>query len=159
MCEVSPCTSLCRYWFCRKKVIPAWSEYAKVFSEICCFHLYSVSCLCNRSHQNFVTDLANHTALHVWKQRFIATNVQIPNVAQQRYSWIAWNGIRYTENQSLQGRKQKQTLTVRAGFEWILEELMTSKGHVVAQLVDALRYKLEGRGFNSWWCHWNFLLT
>jgi hypothetical protein len=29
----------------------------------------------------------------------------------------------------------------------------------VAQLVEALRYKPEGRGFDSRWCHWNFLLT
>jgi hypothetical protein len=25
----------------------------------------------------------------------------------------------------------------------------------VAQLVQALRYKPEGRGFDSRWCHWN----
>jgi hypothetical protein len=31
--------------------------------------------------------------------------------------------------------------------------------HAVAQLVEALRYKSEGRGFGSRWCHWNFLLT
>ena len=29
-------------------------------------------------------------------------------------------------------------------------------GHAVAQLVEALRYKPEGRGFDSRWCHWNF---
>jgi hypothetical protein len=29
----------------------------------------------------------------------------------------------------------------------------------VAQLVEALRYKSVGRGFDSRWCHWNFLLT
>jgi hypothetical protein len=29
-------------------------------------------------------------------------------------------------------------------------------GHVVAHLVEALRYKPEGRGFDSRWCHWNF---
>jgi hypothetical protein len=29
----------------------------------------------------------------------------------------------------------------------------------VAQLVEALRYKPEGRGFDSRWCHWNFSLT
>jgi len=29
---------------------------------------------------------------------------------------------------------------------------------LVAQLVEALRYKPEGRGFDSRWCHWNFLL-
>ena len=32
-------------------------------------------------------------------------------------------------------------------------------GHAVAQLVGALRYKSEGRGFDSRWCHWNFSLT
>jgi len=32
-------------------------------------------------------------------------------------------------------------------------------GHGVAQLVEALRYKPEGRGFDSRWCHWNFSLT
>ena len=33
------------------------------------------------------------------------------------------------------------------------------EGHAVAQLVEALRYKSEGRGFDSRWCHWNFSLT
>jgi len=33
------------------------------------------------------------------------------------------------------------------------------RGHAVAQLVEALRYKPEGHGFNSRWCQWNFLLT
>jgi len=31
--------------------------------------------------------------------------------------------------------------------------------HAVAQLAEALRYKPEGRGFNSRWCHWNISLT
>jgi hypothetical protein len=31
-------------------------------------------------------------------------------------------------------------------------------GHVVAQLVEALRYKPEGRRFDSRCCHWNFSL-
>jgi len=29
----------------------------------------------------------------------------------------------------------------------------------VAQLVEALRCKPEGRGFDSRWCHWDFSLT
>jgi hypothetical protein len=33
------------------------------------------------------------------------------------------------------------------------------RGHVVTQLVEALRYKPEGCGFDSRWCHWNFSLT
>ena len=31
--------------------------------------------------------------------------------------------------------------------------------HAVAQLVEALRYKPEGRGFDSQCCQWNFSLT
>ena len=34
-----------------------------------------------------------------------------------------------------------------------------SGGYAVAQLVEALLYKPKGRGFDSRWCHWNFLLT
>jgi hypothetical protein len=33
------------------------------------------------------------------------------------------------------------------------------KWHAVTQLVDALRYKLTGRGFDFRRCHWNFSLT
>jgi hypothetical protein len=29
----------------------------------------------------------------------------------------------------------------------------------VTQLVEALRYKPEGRGFDSRWTHWNFSVT
>ena len=29
----------------------------------------------------------------------------------------------------------------------------------MAQSVEALRYMLEGRGFDSRWCHWKFSLT
>ena len=32
-------------------------------------------------------------------------------------------------------------------------------GPWVAQLIEALRCKPEGRGFGSRWCHWNFSLT
>ena len=36
---------------------------------------------------------------------------------------------------------------------------MGEGGGAVAQLVEALRYKREGCGFDSRWCHWNFSLT
>jgi len=32
-------------------------------------------------------------------------------------------------------------------------------GRAVAPLAEALRYKPEGCGFDSRWCHWNFSLT
>jgi hypothetical protein len=34
-----------------------------------------------------------------------------------------------------------------------------SRGHAVAQLVEALRYNPEGRRFDSRCCHWNLSLT
>jgi hypothetical protein len=33
------------------------------------------------------------------------------------------------------------------------------EGHAVAHLVEALRYNLEGRGFDFRCCHWNFSST
>jgi len=36
--------------------------------------------------------------------------------------------------------------------------MVKNKGHVVAQLVEALRYKPEGRGFDARWCYWNFFI-
>jgi len=33
-----------------------------------------------------------------------------------------------------------------------------SRGHTVVQLVEALRYKPEGCGFDSRLCHWNISL-
>jgi hypothetical protein len=32
-------------------------------------------------------------------------------------------------------------------------------GHTLAHLTEAVRYKAEGREFDSQWCHLNFSLT
>jgi hypothetical protein len=37
--------------------------------------------------------------------------------------------------------------------------LLLYLGHAEAQLVEALRYKSEGRGFDPLLCHWNDPLT
>jgi len=42
---------------------------------------------------------------------------------------------------------------------WITGVICSNWGHTVVQLVDALRYKPEGCGFNSRWRHQNFSLT
>ena len=39
------------------------------------------------------------------------------------------------------------------------KQTLYNEAHEVAQLVEALRYEPGGRGFDSRWCHWNFLLT
>ena len=44
-------------------------------------------------------------------------------------------------------------------FCWYYMALYGYAGHAVAQLVEALRYKLEDRGFDPGWSHWNFSLT
>jgi hypothetical protein len=37
--------------------------------------------------------------------------------------------------------------------------MLGARGHAVAQLIEALRYKTEGREFDFRLCHWNFVLT
>ena len=41
----------------------------------------------------------------------------------------------------------------------IIHNIFCFKGYVAAHLVEALRYKSEGCGFDSRWCHSNFSLT
>jgi hypothetical protein len=36
---------------------------------------------------------------------------------------------------------------------------VSGRGHAVAQFVEELRYKPEGRGIDSRWNQWNFSLT
>ena len=47
----------------------------------------------------------------------------------------------------------------RYGFVLIISLVQMVEGHVVASLVEAMRYKPEGRGFDSQLCNWNFSLT
>ena len=48
---------------------------------------------------------------------------------------------------------------VTQSYVEIISNIINSRGHAVAQLVEALRYKPEGRGIDSRWCHWIFSLT
>jgi hypothetical protein len=40
-----------------------------------------------------------------------------------------------------------------------VNQLYLFSGYEVTQLVGALRYKAEARGFDSWWRDWDFLFT
>jgi hypothetical protein len=42
---------------------------------------------------------------------------------------------------------------------WTFELSVSELKHAVVQLVEALRYKMEGRGFYSRRCHWDFSLA
>jgi hypothetical protein len=51
-----------------------------------------------------------------------------------------------------------QLLSPLVNFTSIVEfskQYSSCGGRAVAQLVEALRYKPERRGFDSRWCHWN----
>ena len=45
------------------------------------------------------------------------------------------------------------------GRPFYLTRTFSILGHAVAKLIEALRYKPDGRWFDSRWCHWNFSLT
>ena len=44
----------------------------------------------------------------------------------------------------------------KRSFVSYLKSLLLVRNTWCAQLVETLRYKSEGRGFDSRWCHWNF---
>jgi hypothetical protein len=53
----------------------------------------------------------------------------------------------------LEGRRIKEYVrTIRTYSQEV-------RGYVVAQLVEALCYKLESRWFDSQWSHWNLSVT
>ena len=69
----------------------------------------------------------------------------------QHYS----TGVRGGAGKSLPDQEGNKLQRPNSGFI----QHTSSRGTAVAQLVEALRYKSEGRGFDSRWCHWNFSLT
>jgi hypothetical protein len=52
---------------------------------------------------------------------------------------------------------------IQLPIKFIKEDLSPTRGggggHAVAQLVEAMRNKPEGLGFDFRWCHYNFSLT
>jgi hypothetical protein len=61
-----------------------------------------------------------------------------------RVIWLTGINTFEDPNSYIQGRKQFYT------------EYLGARGGAV---VEALRYKPEGRGIDSRWCYWNFSLT
>jgi hypothetical protein len=49
-----------------------------------------------------------------------------------------------------------QLLSINSNYYRLIWIILGTRGGVV---VKALRYKPAGRGFDSWWCHWNFSVT
>ena len=96
----------------------------------------------------------------------------LKNKMQKKYTFIAW------QKRSMKTSSLTLILLTwriwwvdnnasrwQMGFSWAFKGLIRCKlrdlysSNAMAQLVEALRYKPEGRGFDFRWCHWNFLLT
>ena len=77
-----------------------------------------------------------------WRQKL--TDDRYPRVSAPRTDWLSYVS------------KEVVALFFRARF---LSATTERKLHAVAQLVEALRWKSEGRGLISRLCHWNFSLT
>jgi hypothetical protein len=56
-------------------------------------------------------------------------------------------------------RKTGENKSCRIQSQISLNYFANGSTLLVAQLVEALRYNPEGRGIDSRWYHWNFLLT
>jgi hypothetical protein len=61
-----------------------------------------------------------------------------------------------TETQYIH-RKSSQTVKTAHIYEFF--RLFCNFGARSDAAVEALRYKPEGRGIDSGWCHWNFSMT
>jgi hypothetical protein len=66
------------------------------------------------------------------------------------YTCLRSSGIRYVV---------PYRVHVEAKFFCANVTIIYHPGHALAQSVEALRYKPEGRGFDSRWCHWDFSFT
>ena len=72
------------------------------------------------------------------------------------YTWGIAQRLHGTVNKAMKTKMSKQWGTTTGS---ISEDHIRSLGHAVVQLVEALCYKLEGRGFDSRWCHRIFSST
>jgi len=64
-------------------------------------------------------------------------------------SWIKWKSMHQVPTKCWK-------LHTNAQYHNLKDHYLNKGGHMVAQLVETLRYKPEGCGFDSRWCHWNF---
>jgi hypothetical protein len=95
-----------------------------------------------------------------WQKREGALALAWPHVTEVHSTTVMACCV-HSYKKNLQFLKDFVGHAVERNFltSFILLCMSQGMGYAVAQLVEALRYKLEGRGFDSRWCHWNFSLT
>jgi hypothetical protein len=118
-----------------------------------CFHISVPSgyirCIC---------ECKNSSSLSV-PSRLIVLNITVLGFKIIRFNWT--NQLVPLSKHSVSIIKTDQ-LMANGEVSYCLYSVLNRKSAgtlLVAQLVEALRYKPVGRGFDSRWCHWNSSLT
>jgi hypothetical protein len=90
----------------------------------------------------------------VWTgaENFVLTGIRYPDRPARSKS-LSWRTV---ERCACKNNQQQHT---RCHQQLVFLSLNCNVGPAVAQLVEALRYKPEGRGFDSRRCRFNFSLT
>jgi hypothetical protein len=81
--------------------------------------------------------------------------------------WSQWEASKGNKNRlycnheicSAEVLKITQNQNLAFQYKIIIHTLLFLVEACGGAVVEALRYKPEGRGIDSRWCHWNFLLT
>jgi hypothetical protein len=136
---------------------------------------------CRRVKRSILTVLWKHL---IWKSQHTTSQDRLSRRAtESEWSVLVLRSIGRLMQEMTSFKLSDETderLPQTVHSKWILTYVMTRFGdtsmglsaarfyhsrrlhvtkHAIAQLVEALRYKPEGRGFDSRWCNWNFSLT
>ena len=141
---VTPLTDVTFVPFCSNTVTVHWG----VEDRSTCLFLYSTMYLIMPNNGHLVKNMATH--------------ISLPNLILYKAQWAAmvregWNCLCSLAPNYLTCTKEVSSLNPSYPYCGFCQQYF--KRHVVAQLTEAPRYKPEGRGFDSLWCHWNFSLT
>jgi hypothetical protein len=110
------------------------------------------TCDCHRFHLNLIAQLGFFLYVYMFRLQMCST---ARTFTQCRLNIQNWD-IRCTKN--WREVVQHQMFGYCIVYVILIIQLCYG-GHAVAQLVEALRYKPKGRGFDSRWSHWNFSVT
>ena len=95
---------------------------------------------------------------NVWTRSWLVSSY-CPTIFQEQLRKIMKIFMKMAARIEFRARNLTSSTNIKAEHYGVTATTTTSRGYAVAQLVEALRYKSEGRGFDPRWCHWNFSLT